>query len=254
MVHAVDLHTIFSELHVGSLTLAAVALIGLTFHAIHMHFLRGHWRWLDRLSRVTPRLAVPVAHVGAIFGLIGFTGSIVTGVFTWPARALWSSHEVLNKVMLSTLALELWIIFVWLRLSRGTRVLTSRRLLHLYLGIGFVAFGLTTTSASLGGHLAGKESLLDPLYSAINIDTSAPWILLPFAWLIDLVYRWPPLSGLPIQSIYRLLLLVDLAVVVAIVLLVASVYRKPRVMDVPDEALFGEVDPCHPDPEGLLLE
>ncbi|MFQ5838666.1 MAG: hypothetical protein ACE5HJ_07770 [Thermoplasmata archaeon] len=254
MVQAVDLHTIFSEIHVGSLTLAGAALLGLAFHAFHMRFLRGRWSWLDRLSRVTPRLADPAAHVGAIFGLIGFVGSIVTGIFTWPAQALWSSAEVLNKVMLSTLALELWIIFVFLRLSRGTQVLASRRLLYIYLGVGFVAFGLTTVAASLGGHLAGKESLLDPLYAALGIDTAALWILLPFAWLMDLIYGGPPLLGLTIQNFYRLLLLLDLMVVAVVVFVLITTYVKPRLMEASEELFPDEVDPCHPDPEGLLLK
>jgi hypothetical protein len=242
MVHAADLHTVFSELHVGSLTLAAVALLALAFHAVHMRFLRGRWARLDRLSQTVPWGADPVAYLGAAFGIVGFVGSVATGVFAWRPEALWSSGEVLNKVMVSLLGLELWIAFVFLRFRYGTQVLASRRFLPLYLGVGFVAFALTAVAASLGGHLAGKESILDPVYAAVGVKTTTLWLLPPFAWVAGLAYGAAPLFGMPIPEFYRLLVFLDLLVAAAVLLSFAATLRRPATA-----GASPDIDPCHPE-------
>lgn len=246
MVHSADLHTVFSELHVGALTLTGVALVGLALHALHMRFLRGRWTRLDNFSGAIVRLGDPTAYVAALFGVVGFVGSIITGVFSWPAQALWSTHEVINKVMVSTLALELWIIFVFLRFRYGTRILAAHRRLVLYLTVGFVAFALTTVAAGLGGHLAGKESLLDPLYAALGIDPTTPWILPAFAQLMDLVFAAPLFLGFPILNLFRFLLVLDVLVVVAIAFLLAWRLWEPRWAEASEEE-----DPCHPETDEL---
>ncbi|MFQ6012170.1 MAG: hypothetical protein ACE5LS_00780 [Thermoplasmata archaeon] len=243
-MHASDLHTVFSEVHVGSLTLVGVALVLLVLHHAHMRLLRGRWKRLDRLSLAIPRMADPVAYLGAMFGLFGFVGSVVSGTFTWRPEALWSTPEVLNKVMLSVLALELWIVFIAVRFRYGIEVLRTRRLLALYLAVGFVAFGLTTVSASLGGHLAGKESLLDPVYRALLIDTTAPWTLAPFVWLVNLAYGAPPFFGMPVRGFYVLLLLLDLGVVAAVVALLLRHYVRRATRGPGEDSQL-----CHPDDE-----
>ncbi len=226
MVHAADLHTVFSELHVGSLTLAALAIAGLAIHAVHGRFLSGRWARLDGMISPIPRYADPVAYVGAVFGILGFIGSIATGSFTWRPEALLGSAEVLNKVMVSVVALELWILFAGIRYRFGTRVVERPRLRVVYIAIGVVAFGLTTVAASLGGHLVGKHSLLDPIYSALGIQTSTPWVVPPFSTLVEAAYASSPLLGLAPREFFVVLFLLDILAISAFLLVLVPILRK----------------------------
>ncbi len=228
MIDATGLHGLFVGLHIGGLVLAAAGLLGLTFQVFRWRSIHGRWPRLGWFFRSTPKIADPLAYGGAVALLVGFWGRTIMEFPSWSGSNLGPSTQTLNMAMLSVLASELWLIFLFLKFSYRGRVRRSQGLLAIYLGTGFLALGLAGVASSLGGRLAGGTSLLDTIYGVFIIDPSTPWIFYPFTWFAEVVRDVRPFFGLPPQTVYLLLATADVAVILAVISHFVSEYLRPR--------------------------
>ncbi len=103
--------------------------------------------------------------------------SSVVGFYVWPVETLMSSSLGLNKVMLSIFATELWVLFVAIRSKYGKDLWKYGGLATIYVLTGFAAFFSMVLTGSFGGHMAGKGSVLDPVYELTGVDPEAFWVI-----------------------------------------------------------------------------
>lgn len=163
------LHTVLSGLHEGMLTLAALSIILIILSKI---LKRSSSYSLNNLSTRLFEFAEPTSFVGAFFGAILLFASAYVGMFytVGGADALTSSPLLMNKVMMSIFAEEFFIIFILARLIYHKEVWNRGILSVVYAVVGLLGFAFTTEAGSLGGTLAGKGSLLDPVYEFTRIN------------------------------------------------------------------------------------
>ncbi len=163
------LHTVLSGLHEGMLTLAALSILLIILAKI---LKKSSSPSLNSFSTRLLEFAEPTSFVGAFFGAIFLFASAYVGMFytAGGADALTSSPIMMNKVMISIFAEEFFIIFILARLIYHKDVWNRGILSGIYAIIGLLGFLFTTEAGSLGGTLAGKGSLLDPLYEFTGIN------------------------------------------------------------------------------------
>jgi len=117
----------------------------------------------------------PATVIGSLGG-VTFLIVTISLAITFPSpfleggSSLFSRPLLMNKVMMSAFALETWIIFIIIRLLHGREIWNKSTLSAVYAAIGIAGFLFVMETGSLGGHLAGKGSILDPLYEMFNID------------------------------------------------------------------------------------
>jgi len=163
------LHTMTSGLHEGMLTLAALSAFIIIAAKLYRKTL-GKVLYID-VDRII-NFVEPVSVLGALGGSIFLLVSAYIGMFyvTGGVDALVASPLLMNKVMMAIFAEELWIIFLIVRAKYGKDVWNRNALSAIYATIGLAAFLFTMETGSLGGHLAGKGSVLDPIYDLTGIN------------------------------------------------------------------------------------
>jgi hypothetical protein len=176
------LHSMLIEMHGGMLTLAAICILGLV--AARFHFglrkrsqLYGIFWPLDGFFEWVARYAEPTAFVASIGGVIGIIISSIVGYYAWPAEELLGRPLVLNKIMFTIFATELWIIFLTIRGKYGDALWKYRGLAATYVCVGLAGFFFMVLTGSMGGHMAGKGSVLDPVYEVFGISPENPWFI-----------------------------------------------------------------------------
>ncbi|MFQ6000026.1 MAG: hypothetical protein ACE5J6_04535, partial [Candidatus Bathyarchaeia archaeon] len=162
------LHTMTIGMHEGMLTLAAFCiLIILAAKVYRKTFSRILYIDVEKIVQFVEPASVIGAIGGTIFlvisSYIGFTirGGIGTVV---------NDPLLMNKVMMAIFAEELWIIFLILRAKYGRNMWNNGALSTVYAAIGIVGWLFVIETGSLGGHLAEKGSLLDPIYDITGIN------------------------------------------------------------------------------------
>lgn len=163
------LHTMTVGLHEGMLTLAALSILIIIFAKLYRRtFNKILYVDVERIIRFVE----PVSVLGALGGSIILLVSAYIGMFyvTAGIDVLVTSPLLMNKVMISIFAEELWIIFVVIRIKFGKNVWNRGALSVIYAIIGLAGFLFTIETGSLGGHLAGKGSTLDPIYDLTGIN------------------------------------------------------------------------------------
>lgn len=83
-------------------------------------------------------------------------------------HALVNSPLIMNKVMMLIFALEFWVIFLVVRIIYGREVWNRGALSIVCVAIGLAGFFSTVETGSLGTHLFGQGSVLDPLYTSLD--------------------------------------------------------------------------------------
>ena len=170
------LHSMLIEMHGGMLTLATICLLATVIDRIHLRMRRTNDRhgsfWstdsvMGKLSRYTE----PTAYVAGIGGVIGLITSAIVGIYVWPIELITTSAMGLNKVMFSIFATELWIIFVCLRSKYGDNLWKNSALTTVYACLGVLGFLFMVVAGSLGAHMSGKVSIIDPIFALFGIDT-----------------------------------------------------------------------------------
>jgi hypothetical protein len=176
------LHSMLIELHGGTLALAAICIIGLIAAKIHWSLRKksqsyGIFWILDGFFEWVTRYAEPTAFVAAIGGVVGLVASSIVGYYVWPAEALLDRPLALNKIMFAIFATELWIIFLAIRGKYGENLWKHNGLAATYTLTGLAGFFFTILTGSMGGHMAGKGSVLDPIYEFVGISPETPWFI-----------------------------------------------------------------------------
>jgi hypothetical protein len=182
MVDLGALHSMLIEMHGGMLTLATVCIIAMVVAKFHQRLRRtSKWyhafRPLDSLMEKLARYTEPTSYLAGIGGVIGLVVSSVVGFYVWPAEALTSSPLGLTKVMFAIFATELWGLFVVIRSKYGEDLWKNGGLATVYVCTGFAGFFFMVLTGSFGGHMAGKGSVLDPVYELLGVNPEALWII-----------------------------------------------------------------------------
>ena len=168
-------HSMLTEMHGGMLTLATICLLATVIDRIHLRMRRTNDRhgsfWstdsaMGKLSRYTE----PTAYIAGIGGVIGLITSAIVGSYVWPIELITTSALGLNKVMFFVFATELWIIFVCLRSKYGDNLWKNSALATLYACLGVLGFLFMVVAGSLGAHMSGKASIIDPIFALFGID------------------------------------------------------------------------------------
>jgi len=163
------LHTMTVGLHEGMLTLAALSIIIIIAAKLYR-------RTFSKILYIDAEKIVgfvePASVLGALGGSIILLVSAYIGMFyvTGGIDALVTSPLLMNKVMMSIFAEEFWVIFLIVRAKFGKDVWNRGALSVTYAIIGLAGFLFTMEAGSLGGHLAGKGSVLDPIYDMTGIN------------------------------------------------------------------------------------
>ena len=163
------IHTMTVGLHEGMLTLAALSILIIILSKLYGRTF-GKILYID-VERIRG-FVEPVSVLGALGGSIILLVSAYIGMFyvTSGIDALLTSPLLMNKVMMSIFAEEFWIIFLVVRAKYGKDVWNRGVLSATYAIIGLIGFLFTMEAGSLGGHLAGKGSVLDPIYDLTGIN------------------------------------------------------------------------------------
>lgn len=163
-------HVITSELHTGMLTLAFASVL---IKLVSLRIKSSYPLWQGLVW-----LAEPTAYLAAIGGLLSLLASVVTGfTYTWSLEVLLTSSVVLNKIMISILSVTFWVLFVVVRSFYGARLWEVPRLRRLYAALATGGFLSLMLAGSIGGHLAGKRSMLDTALHHLGIKTHLLFIL-----------------------------------------------------------------------------
>jgi len=163
------LHTMTVGLHEGMLTLAALSTLIIILAKLYRRtFNRILYIDVERIIAFVE----PASVLGALGGSIILLVSAYIGIFyvTGGIDALVTSPLLMNKTMMSIFAEEFWIIFLIIRAKFGKDVWNRGALSAVYAIIGLSGFLFTMETGSLGGHLAGKGSVLDPIYDLTGIN------------------------------------------------------------------------------------
>ena len=168
-------HSMLIEMHGGMLTLATFCILAIVMDRIHKRMRKTNDRqgsfWstdsaMGKLSRYTE----PTAYLAGIGGVIGLITSAIVGIYVWPLELITTSAMPLNKIMFSIFATELWIIFVCLRTKYGQNLWKNSAMATVYACMGILGFLFMVIAGSLGAHMSGKVSVIDPIFSLFGID------------------------------------------------------------------------------------
>jgi len=175
MSSLVALHSMLVELHGGMLTLAAVCILATVVSRTHFRMRKSSDNYgifwpADSFVGKLAQYAEPTAYVAAIGGVVGLITSAIVGFFVYPIDFITSNSLGLGKVAFSVFATELMIVFVFLRSRYGQNLWKNKGTATVYACVGLIGFLLMVQAGSLGGHMAGKGSVLDPVYALVGID------------------------------------------------------------------------------------
>ena len=175
MVDLAVLHSMLIEMHGGMLTLATFCILAIVAARIHLRMRRTNEKYgsswpMDSFLGKLARYAEPTAYLAGIGGVIGLITSAIVGIYVWPLELVTTSALALNKIMFSILATELWIIFIILRSKYGEPIWKNRALATVYACVGLVGFLFMVLAGSMGAHMTGKTSVIDPIFTLFGIN------------------------------------------------------------------------------------
>lgn len=176
MVDLGAVHSMLIEMHGGMLTLAAACILAMIIAKVQQR-IRIPVRALDSFLDKLARYAEPTAYLAGIGGVAGLVGSAIVGYYVWPAETLMNSALGLTKVMFSIFATELWILFIVIRSKYGENLWKNGGLATVYVCTGLAGFFFMVLTGSFGGHMAGKGSVLDPVYELLGVNPDAFWVI-----------------------------------------------------------------------------
>ncbi len=175
MVDLGAVHSMLIEMHGGMLTLAAVCILATVVARIHLRMRRTSERYgvfwpIDSFMGKLARYTEPTAYLAGIGGVIGLIASAIVGFYVWPIEFITTSALALSKVMFSVFATELWIVFVFIRSKYGENLWKNGGTAAVYAFVGIFGFLFVVIAGSFGGHMAGKGSVLDPVYALLGVN------------------------------------------------------------------------------------
>lgn len=202
MVSLSAIHAVTIELHGGMLTLATACILIIIAATLYKKAFGKKTNRFNHFFERASQYAEPTAYLAAIGGVIGLILSFISGyylsvgTYNTPAEALTNSPITMNKIMVSMVALEIWLAFIVIRSKFGEKLWENKRLAVTYMLIGLVGFAFTILSGSMGGHMTGKGSILDPILEFTGVSYNNPWVV-----NIDLAYSLLILLNITIVAV-----------------------------------------------------
>jgi hypothetical protein len=170
-------HSVTIELHGGMLTLAFVCIAIKVIDVLWARFLGDKGGFLRRILIKASEYSTPTILLAAIGGVIGLLLSAYTGASLVPADTVPTSSITLNKIMVTVAAVELWTLMIIFNLAYGEKSWENRpRFLFMTLS-GGLGYFFSITGGSIGGTMAGKVSIMEPMWEFLGVDLHASWIL-----------------------------------------------------------------------------
>ncbi len=175
MADLISLHSMLIEMHGGMLTLATFCILAIVIARIHLKMRRTNEAYgsswpMDTFMGKLSRYAEPTAYLAGIGGVIGLITSAIVGIYVWPIELITTSTLGLNKIMFSIFATELWIIFVILRSKYGENLWKNSAIATVYACLGVLGFLFMVLAGSMGAHMTGKLSVIDPIFTLFGIN------------------------------------------------------------------------------------
>jgi hypothetical protein len=171
------LHAVTIELHGGMLTLAAVCLGIKVMDILWGRFLGDKGGILRRTLKKASEYSGPTILLAAFGGVVGLILSGITGSSLIPVETATNSPIALNKVMVSIFATEFWSILIAMNLAFQEKVWDDRRTATMMVVFGGLGYFFSITGGSIGGTMAGKESIMEPMWHFLGVDLHSSWIL-----------------------------------------------------------------------------
>jgi len=205
------LHSITASMHEGMLTLAIVCVV--------LRILFGGKS--EDLRKYTETTTL-VASVG---GTIGIILSGVTGSMLRPVGVLFSSPIILNKIMFTVFITGLWTVFVFAQVKYRDRLWSQRSLSIFASALAVLGYGGVMFVGSTGGHLAGKESILDPFYQLLSAGPENLWVASPFEALAKALQFNPFSLTLNATSLLQFAIIVNVVTIVVTIAYVSGIFE-----------------------------
>lgn len=215
-------------MHEGMLLLAVIAVVVRFLVNILPKLPVAGWFFSEEFLQKTARISETVAFVAALGGTLGIVASAITGTILSTPEGIVGSTIVSNKVMVSIFALVFWADFLAVRMSMGEQRIWANRILQFFYPLlGVIGFGLVTVGGSIGGTLAGKESVIDFAFSLLGIHKNEPWILPPITEFSRMVVNSPIQSLVNVQSMLQIIIALNI-IIVALVLIYISIGNRSK--------------------------
>jgi len=219
MVDWSGVHSITVSMHEGMLMLALIAVIVRFLVNIVPKLPVVGWVFSDESLQKTARISENVAFIAGLGGTIGIVASAVSGTILYTPGGILQSTIVQNKVMIAIFAFTFWVDFLAIRLKFGDEKIWSNRVLQFFYPlIGLIGFAFVTVGGSIGGTLAGKESVIEFIFAYLGIHKTDPWILPPITDFSKMVVNSPLQSLVNVSSMLQIVIVVN-AIIVALVLI-----------------------------------
>jgi len=227
MVDWSGVHSITVSMHEGMLTLAVIAVIVRFLVNIVPKLPVVGWFFSDEFLQKIARISENVAFVAALGGTIGTAASAVTGTVLFTPSGILQSTIVQNKVMIVVFAFTFWVDFLVLRFKFGDEKIWSNRVLQFFYPLtALIGFALVTVGGSVGGTLAGKESVIEFVFAYLGIHKTDPWILPPITELSKMVVNSPLQSLVNISSMLQIVIVVNVIIVALILIYIGMGIRS----------------------------
>ena len=173
------LHSVTIELHGGMLTLAFICIAIKVIDMLWGRFLGEKGGFLRRVLLKASEYSSPTILLAAIGGVVGLLLSAYTGASLAPEGALQTSSITLNKVLVTVAATELWMLLIAFNLAYGDESWNTRNRSLMMIFTGGLGYLFSITGGSIGGTMAGKVSIMEPLWEFLGVDLHASWIFPP---------------------------------------------------------------------------
>lgn len=218
MVDWSGVHSITVSMHEGMLTLAVIAVIVRFLVNIVPKLPVVGWFFSDEFLQKTARISETVAFIAALGGTIGTVASAASGTILFTPGGILQSTIVQNKVMIVIFAFTFWVDFLAIRLKFGDEKIWSNRVLQFFYPlIALIGFTFVTVGGSIGGTLAGKESVIEFVFALLGIHKTDPWIVPPITEFSKMVVNSPLSSLVNVSSMLQIVIVVNI-IIVALVL------------------------------------
>lgn len=187
MVDPRVLHEVTVEMTTGFLMLAGLTVGAKLAADMWLRRFAGRFWRLDRWSRAVGTFAEPTSFVALAAGVCAAFVTMWTGSHVWPAAELWSSPTVHDKLLLVGLSTTFFLGALVLRARFRSRIWRTPTTGAFYALLVLVGNGFLVLQNSVGGHLQGTGSLLDPVLQMVNLDETVMWVFPARAALVCLV-------------------------------------------------------------------
>jgi len=112
-----------------------------------------------------------VAYVGSVLAVVFLILSGTTGYLLQPYSELVTQPILLNKAFTALAALFFWMGFAFLRYWSGPTMWGKKGLYALAVVTALLGLLFTTIAGSIGAQLSIGQSVVDPVYKALSINT-----------------------------------------------------------------------------------